>query len=138
VAFAVVFLISHLADLNSHDFLRSFILRVLADKLNKKKREFNFHPLHEGTEAGYGFAENQVLDLEGAFVGVERFRIGKEPGKRCSLRSMPLPPKSSRAHATVSRHLGGGERLRERGMRVCQLALGLQLAHAKTRGIATL
>src|SRR6266849_8733973 len=34
--------------------------------------------LHEGTEAGNGLAENQVLHLERAFVGVERFGIGEE------------------------------------------------------------
>src|SRR4029077_15319157 len=33
---------------------------------------------HESAEASDGFAENQVLHLKRAFVGVERFGIGEE------------------------------------------------------------
>src|SRR5260370_29130918 len=34
--------------------------------------------LHEGTEPGDRFADDQVLHLERAFVGVERFAVGKK------------------------------------------------------------
>src|ERR1700681_4854215 len=81
VAFAVVFLTSHLEDLTAMIFLRSLIYLLLQfwqDRLNKKP-QFTSLPLDEGAEPGYGFTENQVLYLEGALVGVERFRIGKEP-----------------------------------------------------------
>jgi hypothetical protein len=35
-------------------------------------------PLDEGAQAGNGLAENQVLHLERALVGVESFRIHEE------------------------------------------------------------
>lgn len=40
--------------------------------------EFTYIPLDEGAEARYGFSENQILDLECSFVGIERFRIREE------------------------------------------------------------
>src|SRR5712692_3666001 len=60
--------------------------------------------LHESAEAGNGLAENQVLHLEGALVGVEASASTKNRPTLYSA-AMPLPPSSSRAHATVSRHL---------------------------------
>src|SRR3954453_1697822 len=59
---------------------------------------------HEGAESCDGFADDQILHLIRAFVGVERLAIGKEPRRLVSA-TMPLPPSRSRAHATVSRHL---------------------------------
>src|SRR5580704_14533942 len=38
-----------------------------------------FNWLDESAEAGNSFAQNQVLHLEGALVGVEGFRIHEEP-----------------------------------------------------------
>src|ERR1700683_1951878 len=77
-AFAVVFLTSNLEDLTAMIFVAPlFIASVLADRLNRKP-QFTSIPLDEGAEPGYGFAENQVLYLKGAFVGVERFCIHKK------------------------------------------------------------
>src|ERR1700683_661577 len=77
-AFAVVFLTSNLEDLTAMIFVAPlFIASVLADRLNRKP-QFTSIPLDEGAEPGYGFAENQVLHLERAFVGIERFRICEE------------------------------------------------------------
>ena len=33
---------------------------------------------HEGAVTGDGFADDQILHLIGAFVGLQRLRIGKE------------------------------------------------------------
>src|SRR5712692_3509465 len=60
--------------------------------------------LHESAEAGNGLAENQVLHLEGALVGVEASASTKNRPTLYSA-AMPLPPSNSRAQATVSRHL---------------------------------
>ncbi len=74
------------------------------------KPQFSSVPLDEGAEPGYGFAENQVLYLEGPFVGVERFRIGKEAGNvvvcddAITAQKLPRP-----RHGLAA--LGGGERL---------------------------
>src|SRR5712671_1254247 len=133
VAFAVVFLISHLEDLTAMIFFAPLLLQVLADRLNKRP-EFSSVPLDECAEPGYGFAENQVLDLEGAFVGVERFRIGKEAGNVVvcddAITAQQLPRPCDRLAA-----LGGGECLGECGMRVRQLAFRLQLAHADEQAL---
>src|SRR6202035_2164652 len=77
-AFAVVCLTSNLEDLTAMIFFAPYLLlQFWRDRLNRKP-QFTSIPLDEGAEARYGFTQNQVLYLEGAFVGVERFRIGKE------------------------------------------------------------
>src|SRR6266446_6489594 len=134
VAFAVVFVTSHLEDLTAMIFFAPlFITQFCQDKLNGKP-QFTSIPLHEGAEPGYGFTENQVLNLEGAFVGVERFRIGKEAGNVVVCDDAITAQKFPRPRDRLAA-LGSGERLRERGMRVCQLAFGLQLAHANQEAL---
>src|SRR6201995_1147119 len=74
-AFAVVFLTSNLEDLTAMIFFAPlFIASVLARQVESETAI----PLHEGAEARYGFADNQVLHLESAFVGIKRFRIREE------------------------------------------------------------
>src|SRR6266478_2468745 len=134
VAFAVVFVTSHLEDLTAMIFFAPlFITQFCQDKLNGKP-QFTSIPLDERAEPGYGFAENQVLNLEGAFVGVERFRIGKEAGNVVVCDDAVTTQKFPRPRDRLAA-LGSGERLRERGMRVCQLAFGLQLAHANQEAL---
>src|SRR5258708_5488288 len=86
-------------------------------------------PLHEGAEPRDGFAENQVLHLERALVGVECFRIHEEPpdvvlsGDAVAAEQLACPRDRLAA-------LGGCEGLGKRCMRVHHLAFGLQLGHA--------
>src|ERR1700690_1229950 len=77
------------------------LLQVLADRLNKK-RQFTFTPLDEGAETGYGFAENQVLNLECAFIGVERFRIRKKAANVVVCGDAIPPQKFSRPGARLA------------------------------------
>src|ERR1700687_1741494 len=75
-AFAVVFLTSHLEDLTAMIFFAPlFITSSFWLTAWIRNRELASLPLDEGAEPGYGLTENQVLYLERAFVGVERFRI---------------------------------------------------------------
>jgi hypothetical protein len=57
---------------------------------------------HESAVAGDGFTDDQVLHLIAAFVGVQRLRI-REEARDIVMATMPLPPKTSRPHETVSR-----------------------------------
>src|SRR4051794_22538140 len=78
VVFAVVFLTSNLEDLTAiTSSLLYLLLQFWQDRLNRKL-EFTSIPLDKGAEAGYGFANNQVLHLECAFVGIKSFRIREE------------------------------------------------------------
>jgi hypothetical protein len=108
VALATGFLILDLEVVTAMIFLAPFLLQSLADRLIKKP-QFTSIPLHEGAEARYGFAENQVLYLEGAFIRVERFRIGKEAANVViggdAITAQKLPRPSDRLAA-----LGSGER----------------------------
>ena len=85
----------------------------------------------EGAEAGDGLADDQVLHLIGAFVGVERLGIRKEPRDLVvgddSVAAEQLAGPRDRLAA-----LGRAERLGERRMGVSQLAFGLQLRLART------
>src|SRR5882724_1157662 len=118
-----------LEDLTAMSFLRSFVASSLWQTGWIRKSRFTSIPLNEGADAGYRFTENQVLHLESAFVGVERFRIGKEAGNVVvcgdTITAQELSSPRDRLAA-----LGGGKRLGERSMRIRQLALGLQLTHA--------
>src|ERR1700680_4844106 len=132
-AFAVVFLTSHLEDLTAMIFFAPLLLQFWQDKLNRKP-PFTSLPLDEGAEPGYGFAEDQVLHLEGTFVRVESFRIGKEAGNVVICDDAITAQELSRPRDRLAA-LGSGERLRERGVRICQLTLGLQLAHANQEAL---
>src|SRR5271154_2367180 len=109
VAFAGFLWISHLEDLTAMiSSLLCLLLQLLADRLNKKPQLTSL-PLDEGAEPGYGFTENEVLYLEGAFVRVKRFRIGKEApdvvvrGDAITAQKLPRPRDRLAA-------LGSGER----------------------------
>src|SRR6266446_1650032 len=134
VVFATGLLIVDLAVLTAISCFRSFISLVFGKNRLNRKPQFTSIPLHEGAETGYGLTEYQVLYLEGAFVGVERFRIGKEAGNVVicgdAITAQKLPRPGDRLAA-----LGGGECLGKRGMRIRQLAFGLQLAHANQEAL---
>src|SRR5882672_7267895 len=86
-------------------------------------------PLDEGAEPSNGLAENQVLHLEGALIGVEGFRIHEEPtdvvlsGDAVAAEQLACPRDGLAA-------LGCCEGLGKRCMRVRHLAFGVQLGHA--------
>src|SRR3984885_1107198 len=117
VVFGAVFLIFDLEDLSAMSFLRSFITSSFWQTGWIRNREFAFIPLHEGADPGYGFTENQVLHLEGAFVGIKRFRIHKEApnvvvrGDTITAQEFPRPCDRLAA-------LGRSERFGKRGMRI--------------------
>src|SRR6185295_2704200 len=83
----------------------------------------------EGTEAGDGLADDEVLHLVGAFVGVERFGIGEEAcdlvvaADAVAAQQLPGPGDSLPG-------LGGGKGLGQGRVGVRQLALDLELRHA--------
>src|SRR6202142_981039 len=135
VALTGVVLMFDLEVLRGMGFLRSFTTSsFLADWLDKKIASSLFLPLDECAEPGYGFAENQVLNLEGAFVGVERFRIGKEAANVVICGDAIAAQKLTRPRDRLAA-LGGGERLCQGRMCVRKLAFGLQLAHANQEAL---
>src|SRR5882724_3164145 len=85
--------------------------------------------LDEGAETGNGLAENQVLHLERALVGVESFRIHEEPpdvvlsGDAVAAEQLASPRDRLAA-------LGCREGFGQRCMRVGHLAFSVQLGHA--------
>src|SRR6267142_656008 len=91
--------------------------------------------LHECAEAADGLANDQVLHLVGAFVGVERLRIREEAADTIlhgdAVASADLPRPRDRLAA-----LGRAERLGDRRMRVRQLAFLVQLRHARHHALA--
>src|SRR5882724_7841656 len=114
-------------------FVHSFIYSVLETWLGTKSR-IHFTPLHEGAEAGYGFADDQVLHLECAFVGIKRFRIREETadvivgGDTVSAAQLSGP---CDCLAALSR----SECLCDRGMRIRHLSFHLQLCHANQEAL---
>src|ERR1700722_15163778 len=81
---------------------------------------------NEGAETRNGLSKDQILHLKRAFVGVERFAVGKEArdfvvGDDAVAAQQLAGPRNGLAT------LGGAERLGERRMRVRQLAFGVQL-----------
>src|SRR5437868_7343073 len=85
--------------------------------------------LHEGAEARDGLADDQVLHLERAFVGVERFGIREEAcdvvvgDDAVAAEQLPRPRDGLAAP-------GRAERLRERRVGVRQLSFDVQLGRA--------
>src|SRR4051812_6147512 len=92
--------------------------------------------LYECTQSGDGLADDQVLHLVGAFVGVERFRIREEASDtvvhRDAVAAADLPRPRDRLAA-----LGRAERLGDRRMRVRQLAFVVELRHARHHALAS-
>src|SRR6266481_3988870 len=85
--------------------------------------------LNESAQSGYCLADDQVLHLIRAFVGIKRFRVIKETpdvvlgGDAVAAQQLTRPRNCLAA-------LGGGECLGQRGVRVSQLAFRLQLGRA--------
>src|SRR5437016_2384686 len=89
--------------------------------------------LDESAEAGNGLAENQVLHLEGALVGVESFRIHEEPPDVVLSGDAVAAEQLTRPRDRLAT-FGGSEGLGKRCMRVRHLAFGLELGHAPYLG----
>src|ERR1700722_1542536 len=85
--------------------------------------------LNESAQSGNGLAQNQVLHLEGALVGVQSFRIHKESPDVVVSGDAVAAEQLSRPRDRLAA-LGGREGLGKRCMRVGHLALRLQLGHA--------
>src|SRR3954468_22367354 len=91
--------------------------------------------LYECAQSGDRLADDQVLHLVGAFVGVERLRIREEAadtvvhGDAVAAADLPRPRDGLAA-------LGGAERFCDRGMRIRQLAFLVQLRHARHHALA--
>src|ERR1700688_4570590 len=86
-------------------------------------------PLDEGAQAGNGLAENQVLHLERALVGVESFRIHEESPDVVVSGDAVAAEQLARPRDRLAA-LGCREGLSKRCMRVGHLAFGVQLGHA--------
>src|SRR5712664_4289944 len=85
--------------------------------------------LDECAEAGNGFAENQVLHLERALVGVKGFRIHEgSPDVVFSCDAVAAEQFACPCDRLAA--FGGSEGFGQRCMRVRHLAFGLQLGHA--------
>src|ERR1700730_9514264 len=85
--------------------------------------------LNESAQAGNGLAENQVLHLERALVGVQSFRIHEEsPDVAVSGDAVAAEPLARLRTGLAA--LSGSEGLGQGRMRIRQLAFGLQLGHA--------
>src|SRR5258705_8896817 len=91
--------------------------------------------LYERAKPADGFADDQVLHLVRAFVGVERLRIREEAADTVvhgdAVAAADLPRPRNRLAA-----LGRAERFRDRRMRVRQLAFVVQLRHARHHALA--
>src|SRR5216683_7075174 len=86
-------------------------------------------PLDEGAETGNGLAENQVLHLKRALVGVQGFRIHEETSDVVVSGDAVATEQLSRPRNRLAA-LGCGEGLGQRCMRVGHLAFSVQLGHA--------
>src|SRR5580704_3846536 len=89
---------------------------------------------HEGTQASDGLADDQILHLICAFVGVERFAIREEP------RGLVVGDDAVAAEHLASpgdglAALGRAERLGKGGVGVRQLAFGVQLRLAHDQAL---
>src|SRR5271170_4160013 len=89
---------------------------------------------HEGTQASDGLAEDQILHLISAFVGVERFAIRKEP------RDLVVGDDTVAAEQLASpgdglAALGRAERLGKGRVGVRQFAFGVQLRLAHDQAL---
>src|SRR5437899_9627091 len=80
----------------------------------------------KSAEPGDGLADDQILHLVGAFVGVERFGIGEE-ARHLVVGDDAVAAQELAGPCDGLAALGRAERLGERRMCVCQLALGMQL-----------
>src|SRR5580704_3079570 len=132
VAFVVPFKDFDFAALEDIEFTCSFSEIDFANETAQRERPKRFafrNALNERAQTGDSFADNQVLHLKRAFVGVERFGIGEKArnvvvcGYAVSSQQLPGP-----GHRLAA--LGGAERFRKRRVRVGHFSFGLQLSQA--------
>src|SRR4029077_16367163 len=82
VAFVVPFEDFDFEALEDIEFTCSFLRSICKSNSSARtsKRLAFQNALDERAEAGYGFPDDQILHLERAFIGIERFGIRKETG----------------------------------------------------------
>src|ERR1700758_2020772 len=119
---------------NIHSITRHHRKRIRYLDPRGTRKQTDENALQEGTQAGHGLADNQVLHLVGAFVGVEGFGVGEEASHVVvgddAVSAAHLAGPSDRLAA-----LGRAERFRECRMRVGHLSFGLQLSHANHQAL---
>src|ERR1700760_3124121 len=84
---------------------------------------------NEGAETRNGLADDQILHLKRALVGVERFAVRKK-ARDLVVGDNAVAAKQLAGPCNGLAALGRTERLGERSMSVCELALGMQLGLA--------
>src|SRR6266403_995893 len=125
--FATDFTVSDLEALE--EGMKSLFLSLFFSSIPRCSGRSALNQLDECAETSNGLAENQVLHLERALVGVKGFRIHEEPpdvvfsGDAVATEQLACPRDRLAA-------FGGGEGFGQRCMRVRHLAFGLQLGHA--------
>src|SRR5262245_27260814 len=90
---------------------------------------------NEGAEAGDGLADDQVLHLEGAFVGVDRFRI-REEARDVVVDQDPVAAHELAGPRDGLAPLRRAERLDDRRLRVRQLVFGFEVNRADQHALA--
>src|SRR5260221_10193834 len=115
-------------------FISFLVLFRLSSELQQNRSLPFQRGSHESAEAGNGLAENQVLHLKRAFVGVERFGIVEEARHvvvcdyAVSAQQLPGP-----GHRLST--LGRAEGLRKRRVRVGHFPFRLQLSQANQQAL---
>src|ERR1700721_3885382 len=90
--------------------------------------------LNEGAETRDGLPKDQILHLKRAFVGVERFAVGKE-ARDLVVSDDAVAAKQLAGPCNGLAALGRAERLGESRMRVRQLAFGVQLRLTRNQAL---
>src|SRR6266446_2826654 len=125
--FATDFAVSDLEALE--DAMEAFVPFFVVSFIERCFDRSALNRLDEGAEAGNGLADNQVLHLERALVGIESFRIyEKAPDVVVSGNAVAAEQLACPCDRLAA--LGCREGFGKRGMRVRHLAFGLQLGHA--------
>src|SRR5882672_5471298 len=91
--------------------------------------------LHKGAEPRDRLADDQVLHLVGALVGIERFRIREEP-RDVVVEDDTVPAEDLSSPGDRLPHPGGGKRLGQRRMMVPELAFRGELRRADDHALA--
>src|SRR3984957_16556063 len=89
---------------------------------------------NEGAEPRNGLPKDQILHLKRAFVGVERFAIRKE-ARDFVVGDDAVTAQELAGPCNGLAALGRAERFRKRRVRVCKLALGMQLRLAHNQAL---
>src|SRR3954447_25274724 len=105
------------------------------DSVSKTAISPDIRSLHEGAQTRDSSANDQVLHLEGAFVGVESFRVCEEASdavvNRDAVAAADLPGPRHRLAG-----FGRAKRFGDRRVSVRQLAFTGQLSHARHQALA--